>query len=352
MPTADPQITIDGVQFAWDRERDLFLISGMPAVGLLIESTLAHLLAGVERMVGSERFALTMQASGRQSVEGEWEAFIVPAPNVRAGLETLGSLTPLGGLGRWTVLEFDEAARVARFRVTAGWEAIYQQALGVTWGSSFAAGKFAGYCTRAFGTYCWSEQTAAVVRGDAYDEFVVRPSDLRLEARLEQLVVAGKATSEDLAAALAAVQREADERARAEAALREQLAVSERQAADILAMSSPILQVGDGVLAMPVIGRVDGERASRMMETLLAEIARTRARWTILDLTGVDAVDTPALHHMTGLVRAISLLGARCLLSGITPDVAQGIVELGSDLGALRCFATLAAALRFAATGA
>ncbi len=348
MASDDPRIEIDGVLFSWDRGRDLFLINGMPAVGLLIESTVAQLLVGVERMVGTERFNLALQAAGRESVAGEWEGFITQMPTVRQGLEMMGQVTPLGGLGRWQLLEFDVEGRVARFRVTGGWEPMYQRAAGVSFGSSFLAGKFAGYCTRAFGTYCWAEQTAAVIRGDAYDEFVVRPSDSRLEERLEQLLSAGKATASDLASALQRLQHEAEERSRAEAGLREQLAVVERQAEAIRSMSSPILRVWDGVLAMPVVGRVDGDRAARMMEDLLAAVTRTRARCTIIDLTGVDTIDAGALADLIGLVRAVSLLGARCLVSGISPEVATTAVEIGADLGDLVSFATLEAALRAA----
>lgn len=351
MANDDPHIEIDGVAFVWDRTRDLFLINGMPAVGLLIESTVAQLLVGVERMVGMERFNLALQAAGRESVAGEWEGFISKMPSVRAGLEMMGSVTPLGGLGRWELLEFDIEARTARFRVTGGWEPMYQQAAGVAFGSSFLAGKFAGYCTRAFGTYCWAEQTAAVVHGDAYDEFVVRPSDEQLERRLEQLQSEGKATASDLASALQHLQHEAQERSRVEAELREQLALVERQAEAIRGMSSPILRVWKGVLAMPVVGRVDRGRAARMMEDLLAAITSSRARWTIIDLTGVDTMDEAALHDIIGLVCAVSLLGARCLVSGISPIVANAAVSLGVDLGALTSFATLEAALQTAMQG-
>ncbi|HEY0134559.1 MAG TPA: STAS domain-containing protein [Nannocystis sp.] len=348
MATEDPRIEIDGVVFVWDRARDLFLINGMPAVGLLVESTVAQLLVGVERMVGLERFNLALQAAGRDSVAGEWEGFISKMPSVREGLEMIGQVAPLGGLGRWQLLELDVPGKIARFRVTAGWEPMYQQAAGVAFGSSFLAGKFAGYCTRAFGTYCWAEQTASVVHGDAYDEFVVRPSDSRLEARLEDLQSEGKATASDLASALKRLQHEAQERSRAEAGLREQLAVVERQAEAIRTMSSPILRVWSGVLAMPVVGRVDATRAARMMEDLLSAVTSTRARWTILDLTGVDTIDAAALHEIMGLVRAVALLGARCLLSGMSPTVATTAVELGVDLAGLASHATLESALQVA----
>ncbi len=210
------QIEIDGVTYAWDRRRDLMLMNGMPVAAMLIESTLAGMMWGVERMVGRERFELAMQAAGRRSVIEEWQTFISQMPTPEAGIAMLGGLTPLGGLGRWQVVDFDHAAKTATFRVTAGFEPIYQQALGVAWGSSFLAGKFAGYCSNAFATHCWAEQTRFVVRGDECDEFVVNPSARSVEDRVDALLLSTEASATDLAAALERVRREVEERRQAE----------------------------------------------------------------------------------------------------------------------------------------
>ncbi|UQA55976.1 STAS domain-containing protein [Polyangium aurulentum] len=348
MSSADPQIEIDGVSFTWNRARGLFFVNGMPAAALLIESTLAGLMRGVQQMVGLERFQVAIQAAGRESIEGEWDAFVSRAPTVREGLEITGQLTPLGGLGRWEIVDFDEATKTARFRVHDGWEELYQRALGVSWGSSFVAGKFAGFCTRAFGTYCTAEQTASAARGDAYDEFAVSPSPRTLEERLAELVREEKATSADLSAALGQLRSEMDERRRVEEELVRKLEVIQQKEEEIRSLSTPILRIWRGVLALPVIGRVDGVRASQMMENLLSAIVDTGATFTILDLTGVGAVDHEAVDHMLRLVRAASLLGTRCLISGVSPRMAQIVVELGLNLSELVTFGTLEAALQYA----
>lgn len=360
-----PSIAIDGVTYTWDRARDLMLMNGMPVAALLVESTLAGMMGGIERMVGAQRFELAMQAAGRRSIDDEWRTFISRMPTPEEGIRVLGGLTPLGGLGRWEVVSFDHAAKTAVFRVTAGFEPIYQRALGVAWGSSFLAGKFAGYCTHAFETHCWAEQTRFAVRGDACDEFVVGPSDRSAEDRLDELLFAAKDDAAELATALERLRREVDERRAIEVRLRteaeERLAIEEdlrgklelieRQAADIQAMSTPILQVWSGVLAVPVVGRLDGERAGRMMEALLAAIVERRARAAILDLTGADAPDAAALDHVLQLSRAVRLLGARCLISGLSPQAAQAAVDLGVDLRGLDAHASLEGALQAALRG-
>lgn len=373
------RIEIDGVTYTWDRGRDLMLMNGMPVAALLLESSLAGMMWGIERMVGLERFQLAMQAAGRRSVADEWDNFISQMPTPEQGIGILGGLTPLGGLGRWQVVTFDHASKTAVFRVTAGFEPIYQRALGVVWGSAFLAGKFAGYCTRAFAVHCWAEQTRFAGRGDEFDEFTVAPSEQSVEDRLDALLFDGSANSADLAAALerlrreveerraaevrmareieerraveAHLLREAEERQRVEAELRNKLEVIQRQAEDIQAMATPILQVWSHVLAVPVVGHLDSARAGRLMEALLGAIVARRARVAILDLTGAEGVDTVALDHLQQLSRAIGLLGARCLVSGMSPRTAEVAATLGVDLKSLTSHATLESALQEALRG-
>jgi rsbT co-antagonist protein RsbR len=371
-----PSIELDGITYAWDRARGLMLMNGMPVAAFLLESTLAGMMWGFERMVGTERFDLAMRAAGRLSVEDEWRTFISQLPAPEEGIRILGSVTPLGGLGRWEVVRFDQATKTACFRVTAGFEPIYQASLKVTWGSSFLAGKFAGYCTRAFGVGCWAEQTRFVVRGDEYDEFIVAPSDETIEERLDKLLLSGEMNAADLAAAIARLQREiaerrqaeermarevaerreaeaqlrheVEERRRIEDELRAKLDLIEQQAAEIQAMSAPILQLSPGVLAVPIVGRLDRDRSGRVTESLLSAIVARRARAVILDLTGAEGIDTAALDNLLQLVRAIRLLGARCLISGMSPQAAQIVVDLGADLRALETHANVEDALQAA----
>lgn len=112
------------------------------------------------------------------------------------------------------------------------------------------------------------------------------------------------------------------------------------------ALSVPILQVWDGVVALPVIGAIDEARAAHMMERLLDEIVRSQARTAILDLTGADEVDAATAGHLLRLVRAAALLGSRCLVSGVAPRVARTMIQLSLGLEALETFATLRDALR------
>lgn len=115
----------------------------------------------------------------------------------------------------------------------------------------------------------------------------------------------------------------------------------------IEALSTPIIQIWEGVLALPVIGALDGARAERMMATLLDAIAEQSCRIAIIDVTGVKSLDASTIEHLLRMVRATSLLGSRCLISGISPAVAQTATTLGIDLSGLQFFRSLKECLRF-----
>ncbi|MCA9686658.1 MAG: STAS domain-containing protein, partial [Myxococcales bacterium] len=111
-------------------------------------------------------------------------------------------------------------------------------------------------------------------------------------------------------------------------------------------LGAPILQVWDGVLAVTLIGLLDDARAARVTETLLARVASSKTHDAIIDLTSVEVIDTATAHHLGKMIRALGLLGCRAVVSGMSPEVAQILVSLDVDFGALRIHRTLAAALR------
>lgn len=115
--------------------------------------------------------------------------------------------------------------------------------------------------------------------------------------------------------------------------LRQQLDLTQQQQQAILELSTPILELWDDALALPIIGAMDAHRSQSMTEQLLSEIVKRHARFVIIDVTGVDFVDTSTADHFQRLIRAVQLLGAQCLLTGVRPAVAQAMVGLGVSLG-------------------
>jgi rsbT co-antagonist protein RsbR len=121
-----------------------------------------------------------------------------------------------------------------------------------------------------------------------------------------------------------------------------------RQQQDMLELSTPVVKLWEGVLALPMIGTLDSSRTQVVMETLLQRIVESGADVAILDITGVPTVDTLTAQHLIKTVTAARLMGAECIISGIRPQIAQTIVHLGVDLGDIVTKATLADAFRLA----
>jgi rsbT co-antagonist protein RsbR len=140
---------------------------------------------------------------------------------------------------------------------------------------------------------------------------------------------------------------DASERIGRERDARQKLERLERQASASRALATPIIQVWDQVLCLPIIGTVDSARTAEMMQGLLESIVREQARFAIVDLTGVDVVDTSTADHLIVLFRAARVLGVEGVLCGIRPAVAQTIVGLGLDLGSVKTMRSLRDALKW-----
>jgi rsbT co-antagonist protein RsbR len=121
-----------------------------------------------------------------------------------------------------------------------------------------------------------------------------------------------------------------------------------RQQEEMLELSTPVVKLWDGILALPMIGTLDSARTQVVMESLLQRIVETGADVAIIDITGVPTVDTLVAQHLLKTVTAARLMGAECIISGIRPQIAQTIVHLGVELGDVVTKATLADAFAVA----
>lgn len=195
---------------------------------------------------------------------------------------------------------------------------------------------------------------ARAIRGEAVDGTEIfirhpkRPEGAFIEAIARSIV-------DDRGERMGAVVvfRDISERKRHEMELAQKLA-SEREKNEMLErlrvavneLSTPILEVWDGVLALPLIGVVDSKRAQQVMTRLLESVVDMQAHFVIIDVTGVPVLDTATADHLLKLVRAVELLGARCMLTGIGPSVAQTLVDLGVSFGSLVTLRNLKHGLR------
>lgn len=127
--------------------------------------------------------------------------------------------------------------------------------------------------------------------------------------------------------------------------LEDKLETIDRQRAAIRELSTPVIEVWAGVLCLPVVGVVDSARSSDITERLLIAVVERRAKCAIIDITGIEVMDTGTADHFIRMTKAVRLLGARCILTGISPAIAQTIVHMGVEMQGVETRRTLRHAL-------
>jgi rsbT co-antagonist protein RsbR len=334
---APVEITPGTLKLEWDLEQGSLLASGIPAAILWLPSSLASFLMSLHRALGDERYPYVLQGEGRNSAEDD-ARFVQSFESFEEGLRELAGLFAVAGWGRLELMRYDQDEKQAVIRIHDAWEAICQKALGVSWGTHYFAGKLSGVFSRHFGVDCWATQRAFAAGGDDYDEIEIAPSaiDVKEEiARIEREEAARREALEVLVEqrtlALRSAVKEIEE---AHVSLRE-------QAAAIQELSTPVVQLWDGILMAPLVGYIDDRRAELLSERLLGAITERRAEIVLLDITGVSRMDAAVANHLVRIVHAARLLGARAVLVGISPAIAGTLVALGVDLGAIDTSADL-----------
>jgi rsbT co-antagonist protein RsbR len=133
-----------------------------------------------------------------------------------------------------------------------------------------------------------------------------------------------------------------------ESYIRSREEIIHQQRADMMELSTPVIKVWDKILTLPIIGTLDSRRAQMMMEALLQRIVDTGSTIAILDITGVRTMDTLVANHLIKTVTAARLMGARCILTGVSPAIAQTMVQLGIDLSQITTRAQMSDGIRLA----
>jgi rsbT co-antagonist protein RsbR len=141
---------------------------------------------------------------------------------------------------------------------------------------------------------------------------------------------------QELSEAKLALTRAVERHEAANRELEAKLETIELQQMAIRALTTPIIEVWQGVLCLPVVGIVDSQRSAEMTEKLLETIVGVQAQTAIIDITGIDVMDTKTADHFIKMAKAVRLLGADCILSGINPSIAQTLTHIGVDLAGLR----------------
>ncbi len=210
---------VSDVNIRWNVKEGTTTFEDLPVIMMWIGSSLAGLMSGVQSMVGTKRFFLAQQSQGRASCKDDWEV-ISQYKDFREGFKAIANIAAVAGWGAWKLKKLDKIKKTAVVSIRNSWEGEFQKALGVSWGSGMLAGKMAGYFSLLFKTNCWAVQTKFVSKGNAYDEFVIKPSKRSIENEINNLLSSDEATRADMAVALRKLQIEIEERKKTEAKLK------------------------------------------------------------------------------------------------------------------------------------
>ncbi|RMH72318.1 MAG: STAS domain-containing protein [Gemmatimonadetes bacterium] len=184
-------------------------------------------------------------------------------------------------------------------------------------------GYASGWCSAFMGKPLLAIETKCIGKGDEQCEWEIKPYDTwGPEADLWRR--ASTATESSLTEDL-----------------EEKMKVIEEQQEAMLELSTPVIQIWEGILILPLIGTIDSRRAGQIMQNTLNAVSQHRAKQIIIDITGVPFVDTEVANHLIKTIQAAKLVGAKCILVGISSEVAQTLVHIGIDLEHLDTFATL-----------
>jgi rsbT co-antagonist protein RsbR len=131
-----------------------------------------------------------------------------------------------------------------------------------------------------------------------------------------------------------------------QADIEEKLAMIEQQRAAIRELSTPVIEVWDGILCLPVVGIVDSARSAQMTDVVLQAIAEKGTRCAIVDITGIEVMDTKTVDHFVRMAKAVRMLGAECILTGISPNIAHTMIHMGVNLADVATRRSLREALK------
>lgn len=342
-------IELNRAKFDWDLAQGKVSFFGLPSVLFWLNPSLLRMLQPLAEEVGIPLFRLLVASQSSLGTDEDYHAMVTTLGSTfEEGFLAWGSAVSTAGWGSFELPLFDASACKARVVVRNPWELQMQQGTSASWGCPFLQGKIIGIFSHALQCTCWAEERLIQDgSGESAIEFAVYESDKTIDAELEQLRRQVKQEQErELAYE---IERKTEELLRAETErVRLQEEVIHMQAVMLAELQTPLIPINEHAVMMPLVGSLDSRRAQRVLEVLLHGVTAHSAHTVILDITGVPLVDTGVANVLLQAARAVRLLGAQVVLTGIRPEVAQTVVGLGVDLSNIVTKSTLQSGIAFA----
>lgn len=330
-------ISVAGVPFAWDMEEADLRLIGVSSITIWLNPSLYALLEPFVAELGVEFFRLLVARSSSVGTLADYQAIMTTLGSTfEEGFAGWATAACAAGWGIFELAAYDPGAGTASVRVVNPFELRMQAAGGASWGCPYVQGKMIGIFSHALGRPCWADEEIHV--GGERPEILLRiyPSTRTLEAEANAL---RRARQQEQNALVRRVEETA-------AVLERQGAEIEQRDELIRTLSTPLIQVWDGVLVVPLVGDLSSARAEMLNADLLERAVALSARHVVLDLTGLSVVDAGVVERLGATVAALRLIGTECAVVGLSPALARAMISLGVSLGGVRTLRTLADALR------
>ncbi len=326
------------IPLEWNVDEARFDFLGRRAIAFWDYPSFYHLLAPLVEEVGEELFQLIVARFSSIGTEEDYQAMVTQlGPTFEEGFKGWCRAALVAGWGIVTLEAFDRVSGTARLRVVDPFELRAQKAGGGSWGCPYLMGKFIGIFRHALGQSCWAEADLHLDGERQEVVFHIHPSTRTLDDELTALRRARRQVEQIV------LERRVEEATAALFQQREQI-LSRDQI--IRSLSTPIIQVWDGVLVVPLVGDLSSERADQLNAELLGRVVSQSAEHVVLDLTGLSCVDSAVAERLSATVAAVRLVGAACAVVGLSPELARAMISLGVSFGGVRTLRTLADALR------
>lgn len=333
-----PSISVNNVPIAWDPASGDISFFGISSVLFWANPSMFRMLEPLVEEIGIDLFRMLVAHSSSLGTDEDYNSMVtVLGSSFTEGFLAWGKAVGAAGWGSFEIPFFDIESCSAEVRVTNPWELRMQKSGGKLWGCPFLQGKIIGVLEHALGQRCWADEDIDLESNPPVVTFSVRAWDRSLDDELKRL------RSEQVRAAEARLEEQIES---ATAALRDKHRELDEKEALIRTLSSPILQVWDGVLVVPIVGALSAQRAELLNSNLLHRVVAQMATTVVLDLTGLDGVDNEVAERLGSTVTALKLIGTECAVVGLSPEFARRAVDLDITFGGVRVLRTLADALR------
>ncbi len=326
-----PAINVGGLEFNWDLEHGQFTFEKQDAVLFWISSAMKSFFDTIEEISGEEVSNLVFETTGFRQGLGVGKYFEeTKQVSVEEAAVLIVNTYASAGWGQTVIEDLDVESHTLTAKFKDSWEHKINVEQGKKEGGNYIPAHYAGIFTAMFGRNMWYKVIHHQLEGHEYSEVEYFPSDVTVNNNIHQL----------------SRKKESDYILQLETLVEDKT----RDLTELIKeISSPIIPVHEGIVIVPMIGRYDEDRAEALVDKILTSLPSHKARYLILDLTGLHKDISPYTASLIGKIGAtVGLIGTEITLVGISPQLSISIIQSGVNLSKIDCFQTLQHGIHYA----